>query len=225
MITFLHWFQANFIHLDQSLAHIVALYGTWVYAILFMIIFCETGLVITPFLPGDALLFAIGAFAAAKPEGGIRYAYALGLLTLAAIIGNMVNFMFGRTIGGHIFKENALILKKAYLNRAHLFFEKHGAKALILARFLPIFRTLVPFVAGIAGMNFRKFSFYSTMGSVLWVVSMMTAGLLFGRIDWVQHHFESVVIGIILVSMLPLVYEALAHWAALRREKKEGKKL
>ena len=216
---FIHWFQANFIHLDQSLAHLVALYGLWIYGILFMIVFCETGLVITPFLPGDALLFAVGAFVAAKPEGGIQYRYALGLLVLAAIIGNSVNFKLGETIGASIFKENALILKKKYLDRAHLFFEKHGAKAIVLARFLPIFRTLVPFVAGMAAMNIRKFSLYNILGSFLWVFSMMTAGLLFGRIEWVQHHFESVVMGIILVSMLPLVYEAVTHYYCSRCRK------
>lgn len=207
----LNWFQENFIHLDQSLAHLIALYGVWIYGILFLIIFCETGLVITPFLPGDALLFAVGAFAAAKPEGGLRYSYALGLLFVAAIFGNMVNFQLGNLIGGSIFKEKALILKKAYLDRAHLFFEKYGAKAIVLARFLPIFRTLVPFAAGMAKMNQRKYFFYTVLGSFLWVFLMMTAGLLFGRIAWVQQHFESVVIAIILVSMLPLLYEAIIH--------------
>lgn len=221
-MNFLHWFQDNFIHLDQSLAHLVALYGMWIYAILFLIVFCETGLVVTPFLPGDALLFAIGAFAAAKPEGGIRYAYALGLLVLAAIIGNMVNFKLGKTIGGSIFKEKALILKKAYLDRAHLFFEKHGAKAIILARFLPILRTLVPFVAGMAKMDDKKFFSYSTTGSFLWVFLMMTAGLLFGRIPWVQHHFESVVIGIIFVSLLPVAYEAIVQYAGMRKSSKNS---
>lgn len=211
-MTFIHWFQENFIHLDKSLAHIVSLYGVSVYAILFAIIFCETGLVVTPFLPGDALLFAIGAFAAAHPGGGLNYSTALILLCIAAIIGNLVNFTFGISIGGHIFKEEALILKKAYLDRAHLFFGKYGAKAIVLARFLPIFRTMVPFVAGMARMNRRSYFLYTVLGSFCWVFLMMTAGLFFGRVTWVQQHFETVVIAIILVSMLPLAYEALMHY-------------
>ncbi|MBX9577865.1 MAG: VTT domain-containing protein [Chthoniobacterales bacterium] len=210
-MTFLHWFQENFIHLDKSLANIVSLYGIWVYAILFAIVFCETGLVVAPFLPGDALLFAIGAFAAAHPGGGLSYSTSLLLLCVAAIVGNIVNFALGSSIGGHIFKENAIILKKSYLNRAHSFFDKHGAKAVILARFLPIFRTMVPFVAGMAQMNRRAYVIYTVLGSFCWVFLMMTAGLLFGQIAWVQQHFEAVVIAIILVSMLPVAYEAVMH--------------
>lgn len=211
-MTFIHWFQENFIHLDKSLANIVSLYGVWVYAILFAIIFCETGLVVTPFLPGDALLFAIGAFAAAHPGGGLNYSTALILLCIAAIIGNLVNFTFGISIGGHIFKEEALVLKKSYLDRAHLFFGKYGAKAIVLARFLPIFRTMVPFVAGMARMNRRSYFLYTVLGSFCWVFLMMTAGLFFGRVTWVQQHFETVVIAIILVSMLPLAYEGIMHY-------------
>lgn len=219
---FLYWFQNNFIHLDQSLAHLVQLYGLWIYGILFLLIFCETGLVVTPFLPGDSLLFAVGAFAATQPDGGIRYSYALILLCLAAILGNMLNFQLGNLVGGSIFREKALVLKKEYLDRAHLFFTKHGAKALVLARFLPIFRTLVPFVAGMVKMNQRIFLLYSTTGSFLWVFLMMTAGLFFGRIAWVQKHFESVVIGIIFVSMLPFLYEAISHyWLAKPEKNKE----
>lgn len=210
-MTFIHWFQENFIHLDKSLAVIVSHYGIWVYAILFAIIFCETGLVVTPFLPGDALLFAIGAFAAAHPGAGLNYGTALVLLCIAAIIGNLVNFTFGISIGGHIFKEDAIVLKKSYLDRAHAFFGKHGAKAVILARFLPIFRTMVPFVAGMARMNGRSYFLYTVLGSFCWVFLMMTAGLFFGQIAWVQQHFEAVVIAIILVSMLPVAYEAVMH--------------
>lgn len=210
-MTFLHWFQENFIHLDKSLAHIVSLYGIWVYAILFGIVFCETGLVITPFLPGDALLFAIGAFAAAHSGEGLSYSTSLVLLFIAAILGNMTNFFLGQRLGGHIFKENALVLKKTYLDRAHSFFYKHGAKAVILARFLPIFRTMVPFVAGMANMNRRSYLIYTVLGSFCWVFLMMTSGLLFGQIAWVQQHFETVVIAIIFVSMLPVVYEAAIH--------------
>jgi membrane-associated protein len=220
-MNFLHWFQDNFIHLDQSLAHLLFLYGPWIYGILFLLIFCETGLVITPFLPGDSLLFAVGALAATSREGGIRYSYALLFLCLAAILGNIVNFQFGRILGGSIFKEKALVLKKEYLERTHLFFTKYGAKALVLARFLPIFRTLVPFVAGMAKMNQQTFLIYSSAGSFLWVFSMMTAGLLFGRVDWVQKHFEAVVMGIIIVSMLPLIYEAISQYFSLKAAQKK----
>jgi len=214
---FLHWFQENFIHLDKSLEHIVAAYGVWVYAILFAIIFCETGLVITPFLPGDALLFAIGAYIVSHPAAGLSFPLVLALLMLAAIIGNLVNFTIGGAIGGSIFKENAVVLKKAYLDRTHLFFEKHGAKAIILARFLPIFRTLSPFVAGMAAMNIRKFVLYTVIGSILWVFLMMTAGVVFGQIPWVQKHFEAVVLGIIVVSMMPAVFEAVVQFNESRR--------
>jgi membrane-associated protein len=196
----------------------VSLYGLWVYGILFATIFCETGLVITPFLPGDALLFAIGAFAAAHPGGGLSYSTALVLLSVAAIVGNMINFALGGTLGSPIFREDALILKKAYLDRAHHFFQKHGAKAVILARFLPIFRTMIPFVAGMARMERRAFFAYTVAGSLCWVFLMMTAGLLFGRIAWVQQHFELVVIAIILVSLLPLAYEALIHLIGSKSE-------
>ena len=205
---------------DKSLEHIVSFYGIWVYAILFAIIFCETGLVITPFLPGDALLFAVGAYAAAHPGAGLSYPITLGLLMVAAILGNLVNFTFGRTIGGRIFKENALVLKKDYLDRTHLFFEKHGVKAIVLARFLPIFRTIAPFVAGMASMDKKKFTFYTVVGSVLWVSLMMTAGLVFGRISWVQKHFETVVLGIIVVSMLPVAFEAIAQYRESRKTEK-----
>lgn len=216
---FIHWFQENFIHLDKSLAHIVSLYGVWVYAILFAIIFCETGLVVTPFLPGDALLFAVGAYCVSHPEAGLSWPLIMGLLMVAAVLGNVVNFSIGAVVGGKIFKENALVLKKAYLDRTHLFFEKHGAKAIILARFLPIFRTLAPFVAGMAAMDRRKFSLYTVVGSMLWVFLMMIAGVLFGQIEWVQKHFEAVVLGIIVVSMLPVVFEGVVQFLEARRAK------
>jgi membrane-associated protein len=214
---FIHWFQANFIHLDRSLENIVHAYGVWVYAILFAIVFCETGLVITPFLPGDALLFAIGAYAASHPGAGLQWPVAMGLLVVAAILGNLVNFSIGAKLGDTIFKENAIVLKKEYLDRTHLFFEKHGAKAVIMARFLPIFRTIAPFVAGMAAMERRKFVLYTVLGSFLWVVLMMSAGLFFGHMPWVQKHFEMVVIGIIFVSMLPVVFEVVAQFLESRK--------
>jgi len=217
---FIHWFQANFIHLDKSLENIIHAYGGWVYAILFAIVFCETGLVITPFLPGDALLFAVGAYAASHPGAGLAWPVAMALLIVAATLGNLVNFAIGSKAGGAIFKENALVLKKEYLERTHLFFEKHGAKAVIMARFLPIFRTIAPFVAGMASMERRKFVLYTVAGSLLWVVLMMAAGLFFGQMPWVQKHFETVVIGIIFVSMLPVAFEVIAQFLESRRPAK-----
>jgi len=217
---FIHWFQANFIHLDKSLEHIVSAYGIWVYAILFAIVFSETGLVITPFLPGDALLFAVGAYCGSHPDAGLKWPVAMALLMVAAILGNLVNFTIGGTLGGKIFKENALILKKQYLDKTHLFFEKHGAKAIIMARFLPIFRTLSPFVAGMASMDRRKFTLYTVVGSFLWVFLMMIAGVIFGQIDWVKKHFETVVLGIIVISMLPVAFEVIAQFLESRKERK-----
>jgi membrane-associated protein len=208
----IHWFQENFLHLDKSLEHIIFAYGIWVYAILFAIIFCETGLVITPFLPGDALLFAVGAYTASHPGAGLNYPLTLILLMAAAILGNLVNFTLGATMGGKIFKENALVLKKEYLDRTHRFFEKHGVKAIILARFLPIFRTITPFVAGMASMDRKKFTLYTVVGSFLWVFLMMASGLYFGGMPWVQKHFESVVIAIIFVSMLPVAFEIASRF-------------
>lgn len=217
LIDLVHWFQQNFIHLDKSLEHIVSLYGVWVYAILFAIVFCETGLVVTPFLPGDALLFAIGAYAVSHPGSGLAWPVAMGLLIVAAIFGNLANFSIGRALGGRIFKENALILKKDYLDRTHVFFEKHGPKAVILARFLPIFRTLVPFVAGMASMERPRFILHTVIGSILWVFLMMISGVLFGRIPWVQSHFETVVLGIIVVSMVPVAFEAVSQFVESRK--------
>lgn len=213
---FLHWFQQNFIHLDKSLENIVSLYGVWVYAILFAIVFCETGLVVTPFLPGDALLFAIGAYAVSHPGSGLQWPVAMVLLMIAAVLGNLANFSIGRALGGRIFKQKALVLKQEYLDRTHVFFEKHGPKAVILARFLPIFRTLVPFVAGMASMERARFVMHTVLGSFLWVFLMMISGVIFGRIPWVQSHFEAVVLGIIFVSMLPLAYEALVQFLDAR---------
>jgi membrane-associated protein len=215
---YIHWFQQNFLHLDKSLEHIVSVYGLWVYAILFAIIFCETGLVITPFLPGDALLFAVGAYAAAHPGAGLSFPIICGLLIVAAILGNLVNFTLGSLIGGKIFKPGALILKKEYLDRTHLFFEKHGIMGVIIARFLPIFRTVAPFVAGMASMDRKKFTLYTVIGSFLWVFLMMTSGLVFGGMPWVQKHFEMVVIGIIFVSMIPVAFEGLSHYLAARKK-------
>ncbi|MEI7463681.1 MAG: DedA family protein, partial [Candidatus Taylorbacteria bacterium] len=206
---YIHWFQENFIHLDKSLEHIVSAYGIWVYAILFAIIFSETGLVIAPFLPGDALLFAVGAYCVSHPDAGLKWPVAMGLLFVAAILGNLVNFAIGGTLGGKIFKENALILKKEYLDRTHAFYEKYGGKTIIIARFVPIVRTFAPFVAGIGAMNYAKFIVYNIVGGVAWVAIFVFGGYWFGNQDFVKRNFSLVVLAIIIISVMPMVVEYL----------------
>jgi membrane-associated protein len=180
-------------------------------------VFCETGLVVTPFLPGDSLLFAVGALAA---RGSLDIWVSMGVLFAAAVIGNFVNYSIGLRVGGGLFKENALILRKAYLDRTHAFFEKHGGKAIILTRFLPIIRTVAPFAAGMGRMGYMKFAAYNVIGAALWVASLAGAGWFFGNIPFVKKNFELVVVGIVVVSLLPVFWEALAQWKASRGGKK-----
>jgi membrane-associated protein len=192
-------------------------HGVWVYALLFAIIFAETGLVIMPFLPGDSLLFTVGALAAPGENRGpiLSLGWSLGLLTLAAIIGDAVNYHAGRYIGPRVFKSNPgegatrleRMLNRRHLERSHQFFEKYGGKAIILGRFVPIVRTFVPFVAGAGAMNYPKFALYNVSGAIIWVGVCVMAGWFFGNIPWVRKNFEAVVIGIIVVSILPVVIE------------------
>ena len=203
-----------FLHLDVHLAEFVAQYGVWVYAGLFVVIFAETGLVVTPFLPGDSLLFAAGALAA---TGAMDITLVSVLIASAAILGNAVNYSIGRAIGPRVFAagegtgwQNKLLNRK-YLERAHEFFEKHGALAVISSRFAPIIRTFVPFVAGAAAMSAPKFLAYNVAGGVLWTALCVGAGYLFGNIPVIKDNFSLVAIGIVLVSLLPLVIEFLKH--------------
>ncbi len=192
------------LHLDTHLLKLVADYGIWVYAILFAIIFSETGFVVTPFLPGDSLLFVAGAIAA---TGEMNVYVLVGLLTVAAILGNSVNYAIGRWLGKTYFREGgAKWLNRKHLDKAHEFYERHGGKAVVISRFLPIVRTYVPFVAGMAEMTPREYTMYNVAGAVLWVGSLTAAGFFFGNIPWVKGNLTAIIIGIVVVSLLPLVY-------------------
>ena len=202
------------LHSDQHLRDLVAGYGTWVYGIIFAIVFAETGFVVTPFLPGDSLLFAVGALAA---TGVLDPTIAFSLLALAAFTGNTVNFTAGRVIGPRIFgtpdgtSASIRLLNRDHVKRAHAFFEQYGGKAVVLARFVPIVRTFMPFVAGAAYMGTRAFLLYNLAGAVGWVALCMGAGWIFGNVPIVKNNFSLVTIGIVGVSLLPVVVEYLRH--------------
>jgi membrane-associated protein len=205
----------NFIlHADRQLLQLIATYGPWVYAILFVIVFAETGFVVTPFLPGDSLLFATGALCA---TGALKTPVAVGLLFAAAFTGNAVNYTIGRFIGPHVFtahdRRSAIhrLLNEQHLKRAHGFFEHYGGKAVILGRFVPIVRTFVPFVAGAAQMRSHSFAFYNLIGAAAWVALCVGAGLLFGNVPIVKQNFSLVTIGIVAVSLLPMAVELLKN--------------
>lgn len=192
-------------HIDAHLSTLAQDYGAWTYGILFLIIFAETGLVVTPFLPGDSLLFALGALAAG---GGLSHETLFLSLALAATLGNITNYALGGIIGPRVFKWRWVpFLKEEYLERTKLFYEMHGAKAVILARFMPLFRTFVPFVAGIGAMNYPRFLIYSVVGCLAWIGSLLYGGYFFGNIPAVKNNFGLVVIGIIVVSFIPAVVE------------------
>jgi len=196
------------LHFDKHLLEFVHDYGPWVYAILFAIVFAETGFVVTPFLPGDSLLFAAGALCA---TGELSIAAMLGLLVFAAFAGNAVNYAVGRFIGPRVFQSSHRLLNKEYLDRAHAFFERFGGKAIVLGRFVPIVRTFVPFVAGAAQMTTASFVIYNAVGAVAWVSLCLGAGWFFGNIPIVKNNFSLVTIGIVLVSILPMLFELIAH--------------
>ncbi len=194
-------------HIDQHLSMLAQNYGTWTYGILFLIIFAETGLVVTPFLPGDSLLFALGALAAG---GALSHETLFVSLAVAATLGNITNYALGGIVGPKVFKWHWVpFLKEEYLERTKLFYEMHGAKAVILARFMPLFRTFVPFVAGIGAMNYPKFIIYSIVGCLAWISLLLYGGYFFGNIPAVKSNFGLVVIGIIIVSFIPAVVEFL----------------
>ena len=196
-----------FLHLDTHLQTVIQNYGTWTYVILFLIIFCETGLVVTPILPGDSLLFAAGAFAA---TGSLDLAWLLILLTFAAVLGDAVNYAIGHFMGPKVFSQpDSRFLKREYLDRTHQFYEKYGGKTIIIARFVPIVRTFAPFVAGVGSMTYVKFASYNVIGGLLWVGVCVFAGYAFGNIPVVQENFTLVILGIIFVSILPGIIEFL----------------
>jgi membrane-associated protein len=202
------------LHVDRKLLELVATYGSWVYAILFGIVFAETGFVVTPFLPGDSLLFATGALCA---TGALNTWTAFGLLVAAAFTGNAVNYSVGRFIGPRVFSAGDTtgwshrLLNREHLTRAHAFFVRYGGWAVVLGRFVPIVRTFVPFVAGAADMPSPSFVFYNFLGAAGWVSLCLFAGVLFGNIPAVREHFSLVTIGIVFVSILPMIIEYLRH--------------
>jgi membrane-associated protein len=202
-----------FLHVDDHLHALLEAWGPWTYVLLFAIILCETGLVVMPFLPGDSLLFAAGAMAARYPDD-LGLVPLLVLLSIAAILGDTINYFLGRWIGPRAFSLNTWFLKHEHLEKTQAFYERHGGKTIVLARFMPIVRTFAPFVAGVGKMHYPTFLWFNVVGGILWVMLCTVAGYFFGNIEAVKKHFELVVIGIVLVSVLPLAWE---WWAARRR--------
>ncbi|MEW6653026.1 MAG: DedA family protein [Bacteroidota bacterium] len=197
-----------FLNLDKHIAVLIQQYGTLSYIILFAVIFAETGLVITPFLPGDSLLFAVGAFAA---KGAFDVHLLFILLSIAAIVGDTFNYWVGHYIGPKAFNMNIRFLKKEYLERTQQFYEKHGGKTIIIARFIPIIRTFAPFVAGVGSMNYSKFFQYNVIGALVWCSSFIYAGYFFGNLEFVKNNFSFIILAIIIISVLPGVIEILRN--------------
>jgi membrane-associated protein len=210
----LQFFIDLFLHLDEKMAEIISQYGAWTYAILFLIIFMETGFVVTPFLPGDSLLFAAGTFATL---GDLNIWLLIVLLIVAAIAGDTVNYWIGHYLGDRAY--NIKWIKKEYLDRTHAFFEKHGGKTIFLARFVPIVRTFAPFVAGMGHMSYSYFFSYNVFGGIVWVLLFTLLGYFFGNLEFVKKNFELVIIAIILISVLPAVWEALKARREMKAEK------
>ncbi len=208
-----------FLHLDTHLQAIIAQYGTLTYGILFAIIFCETGLIVMPFLPGDSLLFAAGTFAA---KGSFNLFFLMGLLIIAAILGDTVNYFVGKRIGMKAFQEDRRWLNKKHLLLTQRFYEKHGAKAIVFARFLPIVRTIAPFVAGVGSMHYPTFFFYNVVGGIIWVVLFTCMGYFFGNIPAVEHNFTLVIFAMIGLSFLPTVIHLVRYHFFGKKEQEEG---
>ena len=211
------------LHLDRYLGAWVVEYGIWIYAILFIIVFAETGFVVTPFLPGDSLLFVAGAIAAvgmAEAEGGMHIGWLLLTLSSAAILGNTLNYHIGRYIGPKVFQwENSRFFNKNALLKTHAFYERHGGKTLVISRFLPIFRTFAPFVAGVGAMNYSRFVMFNLAGGLGWVFSLTLLGYWFGNLPWVRQNLSLLIVGIIIVSLLPM----LIMWLMRDKEGEEKK--
>jgi len=204
------------LHLDKHLSTLSNSLGGWLYLILFVVVFCETGLIVTPFLPGDSLLFAVGALVA-LPSAGLSFPLTFVLLTVAAVLGDAVNYRVGKAIGPKVFRsENSRLLNKDHLLKAQRFYEKHGGKAIFLARFVPIIRTFAPFVAGAGNMNYARFWMFNVSGAITWVGLCLTAGYIFGNMEIVKKNFSLVMLGIIFVSLLPIAFE----WWRDRKQQK-----
>jgi membrane-associated protein len=208
----MHQFIDIFLHLQDHLNALLQQYGPWFYGLLFLVIFCETGLVVTPFLPGDSLLFAVGALAADRASG-LSLPLCAVVIAGAAFLGDNANYWVGKLVGWELVKHFPRLIKQKHLDRTHAFFERYGGKTIIMARFVPIVRTFTPFVAGMGAMTYRRFIGFSVIATLLWVGIVLPAGYYFGNIPAVKKHFELVVIGIILVSCLPMVIE---FWKAKR---------
>jgi membrane-associated protein len=204
------------LHLDTHLSHILSTYGLWCYLLFFVIIFAETGLVVTPFLPGDSLLFALGTFAAA---GSLNVGWVFVILAAAAILGDSANYMIGKYLGSLILKrEGAWFLKKEHIDRTHRFYERYGSKTIVLARFVPIVRTFAPFVAGVGKMSYVQFLMYNVVGGILWITLFVFGGYFFGNIPVVRENFTLVIMAIVVISILPAVIEVVRE----TRRKKAG---
>ncbi|BDH45058.1 membrane protein [Salmonella enterica subsp. enterica serovar Choleraesuis] len=217
---FIHFIIDFILHIDVHLAELVAQYGVWVYGILFLILFCETGLVVTPFLPGDSLLFVAGAISA-LPTNDLDVHTMVLLMVIAAILGDAVNYTIGRLFGEKLFSNpNSKIFRKSYLDKTHGFYARHGGKTIILARFVPIVRTFAPFVAGMGHMSYRHFAAYNVIGALLWVLLFTYAGYIFGDLPVVQENLKLLIVAIILVSILPGVIEIIRHRRAASRSVK-----
>jgi membrane-associated protein len=202
------------VHLDAHLAELVGAYGIWVYAILFLIVFSETGLVVTPFLPGDSLLFAIGAIAS---TGALNPHGVIAALVAAAVLGDAANYWIGHFVGPKVFtRQKSWFFNPEHLRRTHAFYERHGGKTIIIARFVPIIRTFAPFVAGIGDMTYRRFFSYNVVGALLWVPTLVYAGFFFGELPVVKRNFSLVILAIILLSLVPMVVEVVRHRVARR---------
>lgn len=209
-----------FLHLDVYLNDWVIAYGPYIYAILFLIIFVETGLVVMPLLPGDSLLFAVGTLAA---QGSLNIIYLIVLLFIAAVMGDTVNYLMGKNIGLKVLKwriGKRQLVKQAHIDKTHEFYEKYGPKTIILARFVPIVRTFAPFVAGIGEMNYKKFISFNIIGGAIWIVGLLLLGYTCGNIPWVKENFETVIFGIIFISILPIIIELVKAWRNKRKEAK-----
>ncbi len=212
----LAYFWDVFMHLDTHLDQIIQSYQAWTYLILFAIIFCETGLVVTPLLPGDSLLFAAGIMAA-RPNSALDPVWLLVLMSAAAIAGDTANYWIGAFIGPRAFSGKIRFLKKKYLDRTHAFYEKYGGKTIVIARFVPIVRTFAPFVGGIGAMNYTRFIVYNVVGGIAWVALFVFGGYWFGNFPLVKEHFFLVELAIIAISVMPMVVEFIRAWRARRR--------
>lgn len=203
------WLVDFILHIGDHLQELVKNYGNWIYAILFAIVFCETGLVVLPFLPGDSMLFAAGAIAAV---GDMNIFMLIGLLIVAAVLGDFVNFEIGKHFGQKLFSNpDSKIFKQSYLQKTHDYYEKYGGRTIIIARFIPIVRTFAPFVGGMGKMNYAQFARYNIIGAILWVVSFTTLGYFFGQLPFVKQHFSWIMIAIIVFSVVPMIIEIIRH--------------